>query len=255
MLIYSIGNFINFCLRNLKQNNILICKENITKEYPLFLRYGRFILKKFTETENSMYKIILASGSPRRKEILEQVGIKFSVCVSKEEERITKSEPEEIVKDLATVKARAVARITDEKAIIIGADTMVAVDGQVLGKPKNESEAREMIFRLQGNRHQVYTGVCAIIKEEGKQRKENLKEIIFAERSDVWVYPLTESQINDYIATGEPFDKAGGYGIQGKFAIHIEKIEGDYYNIVGFPVARLYRKLLEEGVDLLMCQD
>ncbi len=203
-----------------------------------------------------MYKIILASGSPRRKEILEQVGVKFTVKVSEQEERITKTRPEEIVMELAAVKAREVALKAEGKTIVIGADTMVAIDGQVLGKPKNASEARGMLQMLQGNRHQVYTGVSIVIKEEaGEGQNEINKEINFAERSEVWVYPMKRAQIDDYIASGEPFDKAGGYGIQGRFAIHIEKITGDYYNIVGFPVAKLYMLLLEEGIDLLHCQE
>ncbi len=201
-----------------------------------------------------MYNIILASGSPRRKEILEQVGVSFTVKVSEQEERITKTRPEEIVMELAAVKAREVASKAAGKTIIIGADTMVAIDGQVLGKPKNVSEAKGMLQMLQGNRHQVYTGVSIIIKEEEGQTEIN-KEINFAERSEVWVYPMKRAQIDDYIASGEPFDKAGGYGIQGRFAIYIEKIAGDYYNIVGFPVAKLYMLLLEEGIDLLHCQE
>lgn len=203
-----------------------------------------------------MYKIILASGSPRRKEILEQVGVKFTVKVSEQEERITKTKPEEIVMELAAVKAREVALKAAGKSIVIGADTMVAIDGQVLGKPKNASEARGMLQMLQGNRHQVYTGVSIVIKEETKEGQNEInKEINFVERSDVWVYPMKRAQIDNYIASGEPFDKAGSYGIQGRFAIHIEKITGDYYNIVGFPVAKLYMLLLEEGIDLLHCQE
>ncbi|WMJ87739.1 Maf family protein [Anaerocolumna sp. MB42-C2] len=201
-----------------------------------------------------MYKIILASGSPRRKEILEQVGVKFAVWSSDKEEIITKEKPEEIVKELACVKARDVAEKVEGKAIVIGADTMVAIDGQVLGKPKNEADAKAMLQMLQGNRHQVYTGVSVIIKTDEKKDGINTAEdkiIIFAEKTEVWVYPMKRKQIDEYIATGEPFDKAGAYGIQGKFAVNIEKIEGDYYNIVGFPIAKLYARLYEEGIDIL----
>ncbi len=201
-----------------------------------------------------MYKIILASGSPRRKEILEQVGVKFTVLSSDKEEIITKEKPEEIVKELAGVKARDIAEKVEGKAIIIGADTMVAIDGQVLGKPKNEVDARAMLQMLQGNRHQVYTGVFVIIKSDVKRDEFNAAEdiiISFAEKTEVWVYPMKRKQIDKYIATGEPFDKAGAYGIQGKFAVNIEKIEGDYYNIVGFPIAKLYTRLYEEGIDIL----
>ena len=196
-----------------------------------------------------MYKIILASGSPRRKEILEQVGIEFSVITSNDEEVIQKSSPEEIVEELATRKACSVASDMEEGTIVIGADTMVAIDGQVMGKPKDEGNAKDMIRKLQGKKHQVYTGVCAVVKEAGKEDRL----IHFVEATHVWVHSMTEAQIDAYVATGEPLDKAGAYGIQGKFAVYIEKIEGDYLNIVGFPVSKLYERLLEEGIDLLSC--
>ncbi len=202
-----------------------------------------------------MYKIVLASGSPRRKEILEQVGVKFIINISDKEEIITKDKPEEIVTELAFMKAWDVAGKIQDKSIIIGADTMVAIDGQVMGKPKNEADARIMLQMLQGTRHQVYTGVSVIIKsnelQKGQDKNNEDKVINFVEKTDVWVYPMQEDQIAGYIASGEPFDKAGGYGIQGKFAVNIEKIDGDYYNIVGFPVAKLYTILLEEGIDIL----
>ena len=194
-----------------------------------------------------MYKIILASGSPRRKEIFEQIGIDFSVVISEDEEVIQKSRPDEIVEELATKKACSVAADMEEGTIVIGADTMVALDGQVMGKPKNEQDAKDMIGKLQGKKHQVYTGVCAVIKEIGKEERI----IRFVQCTDVWVYPMIEEQIDAYVATGEPMDKAGAYGIQGKFAVHIEKVEGEYLNIVGFPISKLYQTLMKEGIDLL----
>ena len=194
-----------------------------------------------------MYKIILASGSPRRKEIFEQIGIDFSVVISEDEEVIQKSRPDEIVEELATKKACSVAADMEEGTIVIGADTMVALDGQVMGKPKNEQDAKDMIGKLQGKKHQVYTGVCAVIKEIGKEGRI----IRFVQCTDVWVYPMIEEQIDAYVATGEPMDKAGAYGIQGKFAVHIEKVEGEYLNIVGFPISKLYQTLMKEGIDLL----
>ncbi|WFR59714.1 Maf family protein [Anaerocolumna sp. AGMB13025] len=204
-----------------------------------------------------MYNIVLASGSPRRKEILEQVGVTFCICPSEKEEIITKSKPEEIVRELAKSKALEVAAKVEGKSIIIGADTMVALDGRVLGKPGSETEAKAMLQMLQGNRHQVYTGVSVVIKSENssgdRSAKAPDKVLTFVEMTKVWVYPMKRVQIDNYIATGEPFDKAGGYGIQGKFAVHIEKIEGDYYNIVGFPIAKLYALLLDEGIDILSC--
>jgi septum formation protein len=215
------------------------------------MRYNRFIKRRqCAGIEVIMYNFILASGSPRRKEILEQVGIEFKVVASKDEEVINKSRPDEIVEELATRKACSVASNMKEGTIVIGADTMVALDGEVMGKPKSEQDAKDMVRKLQGKKHQVYTGVCAVVKEAGKEDRV----IHFVQSTDVWVYPMTEEQIDDYVATGEPMDKAGAYGIQGKFAVHIEKIDGEYLNIVGFPVSRLYQTLLKEGIDLLSCK-
>jgi septum formation protein len=207
-----------------------------------------------------MHKIILASGSPRRREILEQVGLKFTVCTSDIEEIFTKEKPEEIVIELASIKVNDVANKINESSIIIGSDTMVAVNGQVMGKPKDEEDAKNMIRKLQDNKHQVYTGVSVIIKEEALEQSNTSQEknpiyinkyVNFVTKTDVWVNSMTEEQIAAYVETGEPYDKAGAYAIQGRFAIHINKIEGDYYNIVGFPIAKLYEVLLKEGIDLL----
>jgi septum formation protein len=192
-----------------------------------------------------MYKIVLASGSPRRREIFEQVGIKFQVHSSNIEEIITKDLPEDIVIELADIKVMDIAKQYKEDTIIIGADTLVALDGQVMGKPKDKQEAYNMIEKLQGNKHQVYTGVAVIIKGKAE------KKLTFYESTEVWVNQMEESQILNYIASGEPFDKAGSYGIQGEFAIYIRKIIGDYYNIVGFPIAKLHSVLLKEGIDIL----
>lgn len=198
-----------------------------------------------------MYKIILASGSPRRKEILEQVGVKFTVCISDKEEIITKLQPEEIVIELAAMKAMDVAKQTKGMTIIIGADTMVAMDGQVMGKPKDEEDAKNMLRNLQGKKHQVYTGISVLIKQSEEILELDNKTINFVEATDVWVNSMTDEQIASYVSSGEPCDKAGAYGIQGKFAINIGKIEGDYYNIVGFPISKLYAVLLKEGIDIL----
>lgn len=197
-----------------------------------------------------MYKIILASASPRRKEIFEKAGIPFTISTSDKEEIITKQTPEEIVVDLASMKAEDVALKYEGNVIIIGADTMVALDGVIMGKPKDEEDAIRMLNLLSGNKHKVYTGVSVIIKnakESGKDRKK----LNFLESTDVWVRNMTKQQIDDYITTGEPFDKAGAYAIQGRFSVHIEKISGDYNNIVGFPIAKLYSVLLKEGIDIL----
>lgn len=198
-----------------------------------------------------MYNIILASGSPRRKEIFEQVGIKFNVISSNKEEIITKSNPSEVVIELAEMKARDVAEQITEPSIIIGADTIVCMNDQIMGKPMNEEDAKAMLRILQGNKHQVYTGVSVIIQELDKKLNSNDKVINFYESTEVWVNFMTEEQISAYVATGEPYDKAGAYGIQGLFAINIGGIAGDYYNIVGFPISKLYTELLKEGIDLL----
>lgn len=188
-------------------------------------------------------KIILASGSPRRKEILEQVGISFSICVSQKEEKITKSNPKDIVKELSLLKASDVVEKIEEDAVIIGADTIVVHDGNILGKPKNKEHALQMLQTLQDDFHSVYTGVSLLKKVNGKIEKE----IVFSVETKVFVTPMTEQEMIAYIETEEPMDKAGGYAIQGRFAPYILKIDGDYYNVVGLPIAPLYEVLKEEG--------
>ncbi len=184
-----------------------------------------------------MKDIILASASPRRRELLTQAGFIFTVKVSDAEEIITEKEPDKIVRELAFLKAKAVAA-SEEDALVIGADTIVAAEGKVLGKPHSREEAFSMLSMLQGKTHQVYTGVALFTK---KAEKETQK--VFAEKTEVTFYPMTEKEIWDYIDTGEPMDKAGAYGIQGRAAVYVEKICGDYNNVVGLPVARLYQEL------------
>lgn len=193
-----------------------------------------------------MYQIILASGSPRRKEILEQVGVSFTIKVSDKEEPMDQTNPELLVKELSMMKAKDVASSILAPAIIIGADTVVALDGVIFGKPKNKEHAKEMLKKMQNNTHKVYTGVCILIKEEDG----TTREISFAQASKVMVAPLNESQIEAYIDTNEPMDKAGAYAIQGKFAPYILGIEGDYYNIVGLPISAIYQNLYKNGIDL-----
>lgn len=192
------------------------------------------------------YRIVLASGSPRRKEILTQIGATYDVIVSDCDESTTCTVPEELVKELSNKKAEAVMKDVTGPVIVIGADTVVAYDGKILGKPKDDADAERMIAMLSGNVHQVYTGVSLIIKEaDGFCRT-----ITFAECSEVEVEALNECQIADYIATGEGKDKAGSYAVQGIFAAHIKGIKGDYFNIVGLPVAGIYKRLYEAGIDL-----
>ncbi|MBQ7863185.1 MAG: septum formation protein Maf [Lachnospiraceae bacterium] len=192
------------------------------------------------------YQIILASGSPRRKELLELIGVEFKIITSNKEEVITSTNPEEVVKDLSMMKAEDVAAGVNGPAIILGADTVVAHGGRILGKPKDKEDAFRMIRSFVGEDHYVYTGVCIIKKEADG----NVKKISFAEGTKVTVYPMTEEEIECYISSGECDDKAGAYAIQGRFAPYIKGIEGDYYNIVGFPIAGIYQRLKAEGINL-----
>ncbi len=190
-------------------------------------------------------KIILASASPRRKELLEQIGIDFEVITSECDEVYESNTPEEIVKELALLKAFDVAQNQEGNCIVIGADTIVVHQGKVLGKPKDETEAFEMVKGLQKDVHEVYTGVAVIecVEEEGCQKEEGSEfETTFnaynhAVRTKVYVNEMSDTEILDYIASGEPMDKAGAYGIQGRFAAYVEKIEGDYFSVVGLPVS------------------
>lgn len=196
-----------------------------------------------------MYRIILASESPRRKEIMKQMGIPYEVIAANVKEEVKETEPAKMVQALAGLKAGNVAgRLPDqeEEVIIIGADTMVIHRGKALGKPKNEEEAVQMIGRLSDDTHEVYTGVCMIIRK--KDHEEDI--ISFAVSTKVVVLPLSEEEIRNYVSTGEPMDKAGAYAIQGGFGIYIKEIEGDYYNVVGFPISKIYEKLLAYGINI-----
>lgn len=203
--------------------------------------------------EKQTIPVILASGSPRRLELLRQVGIEPKVEPSHVEEVITSTIPDQVVMELSRQKAEDIAALhEDEDAIVIGADTVVAFEGKILGKPKNEEDAVCMITMLQGHSHQVYTGVtlifcgktkldCAESVDNESQRTD--RRVTFAEKTDVHVCPMTKEQILAYVKTGEPMDKAGAYGIQGQFAAWVEGISGDYNNVVGLPVGRVYRTI------------
>lgn len=199
-----------------------------------------------------MNKIVLASNSPRRKEILEQVGITFTVSPSTSDEVSESTDPIELVESLSSMKAEEVAEREKGPTIIIGADTVVVHEGKILGKPVDVAEAKKMLWSLQGNSHEVFTGVTVILKEinNGKEIVP-YKKISFADVSKVIFYPMTHEQIDAYVATKEPMDKAGAYAIQGKFAVYIKEIIGDYYNIVGLPISKLYQTLIDEGINLL----
>ena len=189
--------------------------------------------------------VVLASASPRRTELLEQGNIKHVVMPSHSEEVITSQVPSQVVEELSAQKAEDVYQQYEKKNagdfLVIGSDTVVAADGKILGKPKDKEEAYQMISMLQGKAHQVYTGVTLLIKKDGKKIRKT-----FHECSDVHVYPMCKEEIREYIATGEPMDKAGAYGIQGLCARFVEKIQGDYNNVVGLPVGQIYQKLKKE---------
>lgn len=185
--------------------------------------------------------IILGSGSPRRLELLQLVADSFEVDKSTGEEIISSTVPSDVVLELAQQKAMEVA-MRHEGKLVIGADTVVALDTEILGKPKDEEDACRMLSMLQGKVHQVYTGVC-LLKKDGEQ----IITDCFYECTDVHVASMTAEEIAAYVATGEPMDKAGAYGIQGLFAPYISGIEGDYYNVVGLPVHALYQHLQRWG--------
>jgi septum formation protein len=196
-----------------------------------------------------MSNIILASQSPRRQDLLNQVGIDFKViCSNCDESYPDYLTPEQVVMALSGKKADSVfdkiiseGDLTDDFAVI-AADTIVALGDKVLGKPKDKEDAFNMLKALSGKKHSVYTGVTILYAAKGKISMDSLLS-----KADVSFYPLTEDEINDYISTGEPMDKAGAYGIQGMGAALVEGISGDFYTIVGLPVARVYHSLKSNG--------
>lgn len=185
-----------------------------------------------------MNKVILASASPRRQELLKQIGMEFEVMPSGSEEKVKIQNPSVLVMELSDQKAMDVyERLLEEDkktALVIGADTVVALKGRIMGKPDSREGAVKMLSCLQGNTHQVYTGVTLIC---GKNK------LSFYEKTDVAMYPMSSQEIEDYVDTGEPMDKAGAYGIQGRCAAFIKEIKGDYNNVVGLPVGRLYQEI------------
>ena len=181
-------------------------------------------------------KLILASASPRRKELLEKIGVPFDVIPAKGEEVITKEHPADVVMELSRQKAEEIAAQQKEACIVIGADTIVAKGERIMGKPLDEGDAYRMLESIADDCHQVYTGVTMI--RTGKEAKT----ITFAEKTDVSLYPISQKEILSYINSGDPADKAGAYGIQGNFAVHVKGIEGDYYNVVGLPISRVYQE-------------
>ena len=191
-----------------------------------------------------MAKIVLASASPRRQELLHRIGIEeFDIRVPAADESYPADlKPAQIVEHISRKKAEAAAALCTPDEIVITADTMVFLDDQRLGKPVDEADALRMLTDLQGRHHTVCTGVTV------RQGDRVLTE---SETTEVYFRPANEAELLAYIATGEPMDKAGSYGVQGKGALLVEKLHGDFFNVMGLPVLRLSRMLAQFGVHLL----
>lgn len=186
-------------------------------------------------------KIILASKSPRRKELLDLLKVKYEIKVSNAEETIEKElKPEEQAKKLAYIKAKTVFDETEGDRIIIGSDTMVVKDGKIYGKPKDKEDALKILKELNGQKHEVITGL-AILVQKGNKYQEH----ITYDKTQVKIKDMSEKEIINWIDTGEAYDKAGAYAIQGEFSIFIEKIDGNYSTVVGLPIHKVYDILKE----------
>lgn len=182
-------------------------------------------------------ELILASASPRRKELLEKIGLPFTVQPAMGEERITQKSPAAVVMELSRQKAEEIAAAQTEDCIIIGADTVVARGEKIMGKPKDAADAKQMLRSIADDCHQVYTGVTLI------RTGAHPQSVTFQEKTNVCLYPISDAELDAYIASGDPMDKAGAYGIQGDFVIYVKRIVGDYYNVVGLPIGRVYQEL------------
>ena len=219
-------------LRNLSNRKLFV--RGIFGTIRLYLPF----LIQTVRSGDHMKTLILASSSPRRKELLENLQIPFEVLSSNVDESYNPElTPEEIVKELALRKAKNVAEKRPSD-YVIGSDTVVVSDGKVLGKPENQEHAVQMLKSLSGRTHSVYTGVSIFTPNE---------HIEFYEKTDVMFWELTDDEINGYVATGEPFDKAGAYGIQGFGSMLVKKINGDYFSVVGLPLSKTVRALKKLG--------
>lgn len=180
--------------------------------------------------------VVLASASPRRKELLSLIFNEYDIRPADCDEALPEGiKAQEAVEYLSLIKNKATVEICNENSLVISADTVVAVDGEILGKPQDKEDARRMISLLSGREHQVFTGVTLSLNGNFKT---------FSEKTDVVFYKLTDKEIEEYISTDEPYDKAGAYGIQGKAGLLVKAVNGDYYNVVGLPVARLKREII-----------
>lgn len=181
-------------------------------------------------------KIILASKSPRRKELLTLITSDFEVVVSDADENVDDiHSPEEIVKEIATRKARAVSSMFDEDNIVIGSDTIVVVDDEILGKPKDREDAVRMLHLISDRVHEVMTAICVITRKDGE-----ISEYIDCDTTKIHVKQLSDDDIEKWLNTGNAWDKAGAYAIQQEFSVHIDKINGNYATVVGLPVHLVY---------------
>ncbi|MGC2238247.1 MAG: Maf family protein [Pyrinomonadaceae bacterium] len=192
----------------------------------------------------SLPKLILASGSPRRAEILNFVGWEFEKRVADvDETEFPGEKPDAYVQRLALEKAEAVA-VNYENALVLGADTIVVIENQIIGKPKDLDDARRMLRILSGKRHEVFTGV-ALVEKDSKFKIQNSKSLVGLQKTAVKFAELSDEEIEFLVEKGEPLDKAGAYAVQAQAALFIEKIEGDYWNVVGLPVNLVYRLMQE----------
>jgi nucleoside triphosphate pyrophosphatase len=184
------------------------------------------------------FSLILASSSPRRRELLKQAGILYTIEPAEADESALPGEkPREHVKRLALLKARTVAA-RHKNGLVLGADTVVVVDGEILGKPASKAEAKRMLTLISGRAHEVLTGIAVVDARTGRPASA-------VEKTKVFVKPLSRDEIGEYIATGEPMDKAGAYGIQGRFSVYVRGVRGCFFNVVGLPLPRLFELIKE----------
>ena len=193
-------------------------------------------------------KLILASGSPRRRELLTLAGITFEVRPCSDPEETAADTPVHTVLDLSSHKAHAVFDDIAERSekgdfAVLGADTIVVIDGEIIGKPQDDEDARQILNKLSGRTHEVFTGICILVRKDGKTREKT-----FCERTAVTMYPITDAELDAYLSSGEHMDKAGAYAIQGLAVKFVRKVTGDYSNIVGLPIARVYHELSKLNV-------
>ncbi len=190
-----------------------------------------------------MAKLVLASASPRRQELMEMLGFNFTIVPSKiDEEQYNHLGPVEMVKELARAKAEEVAALVED-TVVIGSDTIVVLDDKVLGKPSDQTEARDMLRKLQNRRHSVYTGIAVWDTFSGQV-------VVDYDKTDVFMGSITDKDILEYVKTGEPMDKAGAYGIQGVGGIFVEKINGSYFTVMGLPIHKLVKILKDFDISI-----